>query len=374
MLKSKGHKRKRWSQADKKEIVRLYNNGKSSYAIAKIMHSSQASVYYVIKKACEQGLAVKLNRAGLSAKTPYDPAEVIKLYQQGQTVNKIAKSLGIEEFNVRYTVNSYFNKQKLYLKAIDLYNSGLTYHEIAKKLLISDFYVYELISKAISNNLAKSSGICGFNKIDRQIIQYYLKELNVAKTAQVFNKTDTFVRTRIDRYYQLNPDVKRIVNKKGHRLSPKIIDEMIQDFTKGLYLKDICKKYHVTLSTIYRHITAIDNYQDLEKKRNAIIRPQINEKRYGKLRRRNQQIAKLYQDGKTINDLAKQFNLSASHIRRLLTKSNVNLRYVHDPVKIKQRNQQIIRLSKQGLSVKDIKKQIPVSQDTIYAVIRQNKS
>jgi Mor family transcriptional regulator len=86
---------------------------------------------------------------------------------------------------------------------------------------------------------------------------------------------------------------------------------------------------------------------------------------------RNDKILKLYDNGTTINELAKLFNMKKPTINYILSKENVKRDYVHPSAK---RNMEIFRLRKSGVPVRNLAKKYNLSRYYVSTMIYKLKN
>lgn len=81
-----------------------------------------------------------------------------------------------------------------------------------------------------------------------------------------------------------------------------------------------------------------------------------------------ERIKKMYEDGKTIREIAKELNISYAKVRKILISEGVKLRG-----RLRQELvNKIIELAKQGYSANRISKEMGLNSNTVLRILRKN--
>lgn len=153
----------------------------------------------------------------------------------------------------------------------------------------------------------------------------------------------------------------QILKKNGiivHKLSPqtkKRENAIIQDYKNGATIQNILQKYSIqNPASLYSILNKHNIKKRLEKKQNVDV----------------DNIIKLYQNGKSPNEISKIVNRSRGFIRRLLMKNGIQLR--ENGFLQNSKKEEIINLYNNGHNISEIAKRLSCSRTFIANILKTN--
>ena len=214
---------------NKKEIIDLYNEGKTQSQIAKMFDCHPATIKYA------------LQRWGISkdkTKNSKEVTEIKNLIEQGKTVKEISAITGfpisrlrkiIFNNNIEYGGFSEINKDRI----IDLYNQGLNYTQIANIMNCTHATIrYSLKKWGIEY---KSH----YERITDEIIELYKEGKSSAEIASVLDST----RASVIKVLKKNGiDYKPVAERNKNRI--------IEFYNQGKTIKEIAEIIGCSCNTI----------------------------------------------------------------------------------------------------------------------------
>ena len=195
-----------WTDNQYSEIRSLYLSGFTTKKIAKLFNVSAYTIIGILRN-----LKVKIRRNPMDMNN-YEAQELIRDYQTGFTLTTLAK---------RYNTDRETVKRFLLSKNVDIKKHSLILNDQdLQKLLIDDFL----------------DGI-PYNKLEEK----YHADTRTIKRILVINGIN------IKAYRGLRQTV-----KGAFKLTDEQCLEVIKDYNNKMLMKDICRKYDINMSTLYK--------------------------------------------------------------------------------------------------------------------------
>ena len=359
----------------RKQVAKLYNKGKRTEEIAKKVQVSVSTVLSDIKQLLNDGIIEKRNRIEKNPRIKERRKQVARLYREGKTQKEIAEELqvsvstvlsdikqllndGIIEKRNRTEENSRIKERRK--QVARLYNEGKRKKEIAQELQVSidtvNVDIQELIKNGIVQELKKGNAkkveerrkevarLYNEGKSRREIVQ----ELQVS-VGTVTMDIQKLIKNGI---IQKRTDVKRNAKKKEERRK-----KVARLYNEGKSRKEIAEELQISVATVGVYI------QELIK--NGAVQDLGKEKSEKKEERRKK-VARLYQEGKTQKEIAEELQVSLSVVY------NDEKRLLGDGISrsIQERRKKVARLYREGNSIEEIAQKLQISEIEIYKDIR----
>lgn len=202
----------------KREIVRLYREGLSTYKIADSLGITSSHVRYHLKKAEEAGEIVLQNTRAESEEFYADlRKEIVRLYEEDFSIAEIAEKLNISPKSVKvHMANARKEGSTEYRvvgrrpghgnitdetrkEMVRLYEEGLSISEICKKLNITRNTLRRHLKKAERNGEITLQQRGNTSKVDlrKEIIELAKEGLKIAEIAEKLNMSSNAVKKQI---------------------------------------------------------------------------------------------------------------------------------------------------------------------------------
>lgn len=138
----------------------------------------------------------------------------------------------------------------------------------------------------------------------------------------------------------------------------------IYELRQGMTTKEICKKLGISISSYSRRMEAYRNHCKFHGIKYEIpnTRPRTKSEDVKKLYK---EIGEKYESGVSKDDLAKQYGFCRGHINKIL-----HLMGATKEQCFKARNEEILRLRKEGLKLKEIAKMFNISPNRVCSIIK----
>lgn len=309
MAASKKDVAKQQVKEDREKVREMYLSGKTVKEIAKETYFSSSYCYAMVRDlAKEKNFAKKAKRA------PLDEA-MIQDAKAGMTVAEIAKKHGVTYQQCYYTVSEYAQatikknkkKQSAATKVrnaamLEDAKAGMTDKEIAKKYFLSRSSVRTVLAGHLHTNSKKlderrkaifadyeagtsSKDICEKYGISKSTLYKDMRQ--IGKTCQEY-----YHKALKDKTNQRNSDIRSKIER-------------------GVSVSTIAKEYGISKTAIYETLHQENVRAGILQKRG---RPRKNTER-------NALIAKRHREGKKVQALAIEYNLSVSTVNTICSRN-----------------------------------------------------
>lgn len=155
-------------------------------------------------------------------------------------------------------------------------------------------------------------------------------------------------------------------NKKKINISLDTQSEMIKDYSSGMTLRDMEKKYKISHSTIRRLLKSIGVYGEripLKRKNDAIYDPKIRA-----------EIIEMYQFGLSMEQISNEKALPSSVVSKIIKAEGIPVRTYSEAYRerVKERNTKIIEAYKSGMTWQEISETFGVAKMTISNILKKS--
>lgn len=232
------------------DIIRLYGEGVSQGCIADRLAVDQSFVRKVIAKARKEGKVTR-NRTSSHKLTDRQMDEIVKMYESGKAVYKIAEEFSVstssifkrlKEEGVRGRRHRLSEEEKE--RIVALYKEGATYRQIEERFGIGSASISSIIApfrKGRKNhNLTES-------EID-DIIRLYESGQSVFHIAEELGTSEyTVYRHLKTRHVFQRPE-------KILKLTNKELSEVAEMYINGCSHAEICQRYGIAENTVRKYL------------------------------------------------------------------------------------------------------------------------
>lgn len=240
---------------------------------------------------------------------------------------------------------------------INLYHQGLSSNKIAEIYNVASTTIKRLLLK---NNVPARKPSEYLKKFpaekEAEIILYYQNGNSIIKTAEYFKCSQEVIK-RILKQHNISVVPAKVYSKKLTSTQQKNILEL---YKKGLTTEQIAKKYKVrrrTISTVLKE-------NNVKTRTTSKLTSEDKEN-----------ILTLYKKGATIKQISLEMQTAYSHISKILTESGL-----HSPVRRKSTSSKIplftqskiCDLYKEGLSIEKLSENYSLSPPTIRKILKLN--
>ena len=262
------------------------------------------------RKKEEKPLEVKVKRSKQIAKRR---EEVARLYNEGKTAKEIAEEIGVSIQIVYQDIHILVEEKRIVKRerksltrskktkrieqvakrreeVVRLYNEGKTVDEISKKIGVSIATIYSDI--------------------------------------KVLVEEKTIVKNTRRRTQDEKPEKTKGRKKEIQKRAAKRREEVARLYNEGKNVKEIAEELGVTIVTVYNDIKVLEAEEKIE--RHKIKR----KKNTAKLTKRREEIARLYNEGKTPKEIAEKLGISLTVVYR-------DLKELENEEKIKRRKREV---------------------------------
>ncbi len=367
----------------RKKVVRLYKEGKNKDEISKELGVSVSTIDKDIKYLIAKGL---IEDQETKKKTIQDRREkVLVLYNQGNTLIKIAEELGVsintvykdvgflrETGRIKGKVNKREEKVNIRRERVaKLYKEGKTEKEIAEILGISFNTVQKDITYLIKNGIIEPKITIRRKKVAR-LYEEGKNKVEISKELGVSVST-------------VNKDIKYLI-ENGFIEDQETKKKTIQDrrekvlvlYNQGNTVIKIAEELGVSTNTVYKDVRflketgRIKGKEDREDRKNK--KQKVN-KREEKANTRRERIAILYNRGESVRQISEDLGVPIStvydDIKYLGENGIIRLRVKDNELKAKKRREEVARLYNSGKSIKEIAEELGVTIPTVSRDIKQ---
>ena len=373
----------------RKQVARLYQEGKSQRKIAEELQVTERIVRFDIERLSKAGVIKKGKR---KKEIEERRKQVARLYQEGKTQKEIAEELQVTPRVV------YFDEKKLFSDGIiqkrkrigenprikerrkqvaRLYQEGKSQKEIAEELQVTTNVVYLDLKKLLSDGIIKKGTMKtdaekrheNIQKRRKQVARLYQEGKSQREIAEELQVTTNVV--YLDLKKLLSDGIIQKRKRKRIGENPRIKErrkQVAKLYNKGKRTEEIAKKVQVSVSTVLSDIKQLLNDGIIEKRNRIEKNPRIKERR--------KQVARLYREGKTQKEIAEELQVSVStvlsDIKQLLNDGIIEKRNrTEENSRIKERRKQVARLYNEGKRKKEIAQELQVSIDTVNVDIQE---
>ena len=263
----------------RKEVARLYNEGKNAKEISEELGMSYYTICRDIKELIKKGMLEKRDRKihDIDGKIAERRDEVARLYREGKTKKGIAEELGVSAFTIYQDIKALeeqgiiearTKKSDRRREVARLYNEGKSYKEIAEELGLSIGAITYDVTCLKENGMLK----------------YSMK-----------SKKESEINARKEKVARL--------------------------YNEGKSTKEIAEELKVDVSTVRSYIRDLkkagiivdDEQQNGEDNGSKMTKKMVNTL----VGERNEKIKKLYEEGLTMAEVAKRVNLTPSQAKEI---------------------------------------------------------
>lgn len=312
----------------RREVARLHDEGKKGKEIAETLGISFDTVLKDITYLIQNGV--------IETKRTIRRKEVIRLYKEGKSIKEISEELRVSVPTIRkdieYLIANGFIKQQ----------DG---EEKSKKEILEDRRERVLVLYGQGKNL-------------REMAQ----ELGVSTTT-VYNDVSYLKRNGRIEGKEEKPKMEKI-NKREEKVNERR-EKVAILYNKGESVEQISKRLGEPISTVYDDITYLGE--------NGIIQLRTDDKKQ-KISERRNRIAKLYKSGKTLKDIANELGVSTStvnsDIQYLRENGIIQLRTGNKESEATERREKVAKLYNSGKTLKEIAQEVGISISTVHADVK----
>ncbi len=263
----------------RKEVARLYNEGKNAKEISEELGMSYYTISRDIKELIKKGMLEKRDRKihDIDGKIAERRDKVARLYREGKTKKGIAEELGVSAFTIYQDIKALeeqgiiearTKKSDRRREVARLYNEGKSYKEIAEELGLSIGAITYDVTCLKENGMLK----------------YSMK-----------SKKESEINARKEKVARL--------------------------YNEGKSTKEIAEELKVDVSTVRSYIRDLkkagiivdDEQQNGEDNGSKMTKKMVNTL----VGERNEKIKKLYEEGLTMAEVAKRVNLTLSQAKEI---------------------------------------------------------
>lgn len=248
-LKKRGvWKRGKVTKEVEEKIVDLYvNEGLSAYKVGEFVGVSAKTVYDVLKK---YGIETRNNGVPDEVR-----GEIIRLYESGLSMDAIAEKFGIGHETVRSVLaKAGIKSRKRVLSDVEkaeivrLYvEEGWSLEKIAKKFgITSGGVLYHLKSMGIDRRPQRLS-----KEMEEKIVELRRQGKSIRDIVLDLDVSTSVVRRVLGDY---GVEDIAVSENRSDKIPIEVRKAIVEDYENGLSLKEIMKKYDVSISTIYRYV------------------------------------------------------------------------------------------------------------------------
>jgi Mor family transcriptional regulator/very-short-patch-repair endonuclease len=356
----------------KEEIIRHYNQGETLNSLSKKFSTDHKLIRKLLVlnnvQLRSHAESVKIGVFKVSKKSNLykKKEEIIKEYKSGSSALHLSKKYGcsgttiirfLRENNISLIPKSYFLKRPRGSKAdkfaneiITLYKNGNSLEKISRKLNLKIGTVRGVL---LRNNIQlrhKGWKIETHSKLDpfkNELIDDYIKGLSISELAKKYSLASS---SNIYIYLRRRGVKTRNVKENFELKNKEKANRLIADYEKGDTLRNLVKKYGFSRNKI-RDILAEkgitiktrsgalkiayskkpkeffkNNYEKYLKKYTQTHKPWDKGKKWTKLDKNKDLILKMYKDGKTTTQIAKIYNCSGQTVLKLLKMSKIYMK------------------------------------------------
>ena len=377
----------------REKVARLYSEGKSAKKIAEELGVSYATIYQDIRLLREEGTLEKSTRKKRATigRVAERRDRVARLYSEGKSVKEIVEELGVS-YDVIYRdietlaeegkVEELTGRKKKEIserrrEVARLYSEGKTAKEIAAELEIS----YDTIRQDIKvlteeGTLEKRDGkgrdIGGKIAERREKVARLYREGKLNKEiVEELGVSNFTVGRDIKALIEEGKIEKRdgsLIRRKRSKRTTERRAEVERLYNEGKSVSEIAEELGVTRDVIYLDIKALAQEGKVEG---------ISNKKDREKAERRKELERLYNEGKSVPEIAEKFGLSRDVIYqdiRLLIKEGMlgkrDRKKRATNAEVAERRKEAARLYNEGKSVPEIAEKFGVSRDVIYQDIR----
>ncbi len=324
---------------------------------AKGAPASELSKKYKIKLSAVQELVRKkknptprFNKNRLMQRN----TQIQEKYANGTSVQDLAQEYNISVnriYRILHQSSDYISHQKATAEArhqniLAEHLNGATPNDIAEKFGYSVRYVKQILQTNEGGASLKSQQ----DKRDQQIRSEYTQGLSPQKLAEKYGIAD-------DGIYKILKKEKAVhYSEKESGRRKKRNQEIIQQYTDGTTVNELAQRYALTNVSVYRIL----------KQAGICLHYKEN------IKQRDNQIKKEYAAGTTISKLAKTYKFSTTNVRRILSSGTncVPLRG-YDAEKTRKRNKQLLDGYNNGDSIEKLAKKYGLSKNYVCDILRK---
>lgn len=239
-------------------------------------------------------------------------------------------------------------------KVREMYLSGKTVKEIAKETYFSSSYCYAMVRDlAKEKNLAKKAKRA---PLDEAMIQDAKAGMTVAEIAK--------------KYFLSRSSVRTVLAGHLHTNSKKLDERrkaIFADYEAGTSSKDICEKYGISKSTLYKDMRQVG--KTCQEYYHKALKDKTNQ--------RNSDIRSKIERGVSVSTIAKEYGISKTAIYETFHQENVRagiLKKRGRPRKNTERNALIAKRHREGEKVQALATEYNLSVSTVNTICSRNKN
>ena len=405
-------KQKKSSETNE-QIIKLLEQGKTISEIAHVCKLPKTYIYQKIKILQETGklsqdiIEQNPNLAYLKKQT-INNDELIELFKQGKTHKEISKALGCALSTTSQYIqilkdngvitDDIINERKynlaiIYKQLIELFRQGKTYRQIGDELGFNRTVISSKIQKLKEAGIIDDDIISQRNsniaylkqkklsETNEQIIKLLEQGKTIPEIVRTLKLTPSTIQRKIKVLQETGKLNQEIINKNpnlSYLKNKKVTinnDELIELFRQGKTHKEISNALGYTLPAISQYIQIL--------KDNGVITNDIINERKSNLAIIYSQLIELFKQGKTYKQIGDELGFDRITISQYIQELKIYGVITNDIInerktiitylpkeKLSGIDNQIIKLLKQGNTIREISKILKITTTLIFRRIR----
>ncbi len=407
-------KQKKSSETNE-QIIKLLEQGKTISEIAHVCKLPKTYIYQKIKILQETGklsqdiIEQNPNLAYLKKKKEtINDESVIELFKQGKTHKEISKALGCDLSTTSQYIqilkdngvitDDIINERKynlaiIYKQLIELFRQGKTYRQIGDELGFNRTVISSKIQKLKEAGIIDDDIISQRNsniaylkqkklsETNEQIIKLLEQGKTIPEIVRTLKLTSSTIQRKIRVLQETGKLNQEIINKNpnlSYLKNKKVTinnDELIELFRQGKTHKEISKALGYTLPAISQYVQIL--------KDNGVITNDIINERKSNLAIIYSQLIELFKQGKTYKQIGDELGFDTITISQYIQELKIYGVITNDIInerktiithsskeKLSEIDNQIIKLLKQGNTIREISKILKITTTLIFRRIR----
>lgn len=382
------------------KIIELFKNGESykniSIAIGGFLSTNGV---FITIKALENYEELKLERENATT-PPFTDEQIIELYSSGMGCKEIGDLLGCHRDTVRNRLKKLDNFEAIQTqheanytgkkpvseedtqKIINLYTQGYTQKQINEMLKHDVWKIltklkntpeWENIKKLHDENFEKTQGI-----MPQEKTELALKLYKEGESFKAIGEQLGILGLTISRIFKERPDWAEIKAEHDKRLQKFDKDKIAELYKQGKSYDDIAKEMNCSMSHIRNIIKKHPMYEEISAIHNEVCYSKSIEGN----KEFNEKVIKLYKEGYTYREIAKELNCAYGAIGKVLRnapnpqelrKSHFN--NIPKGIKTKEidteTENKIIEMYKNRASTQQISETVDLPKEQVYKILQK---
>jgi transposase len=357
-------------------VIKLYNKGLTIDKVAEIFNISDSAIGYALKK---NNIEIRNNSSygHWELLSPEQEKEIIKQYQENIPSTKIAENFGINKGRVIRILrreNIEIKSPGSYFKLLNEAQEKQILKLYSKGLSISEIgRRYEVdqgvINKILVNHNIEKRDPGIYHRKFTKAQEQEIIDLYINKKLSVNKIAGKFkVEFRTISKIMKDNNIKVLTSKDMKKLTPEQEQEMINLYWRSGYSTHQLAEKYNISRTSVKRIFV----------RNDVQITDIRQTKASSIKRKINEsqypkIISLYKGGLTQAEVSKLYDVGEETIRKILRKNNVAARKNYSQKITPKQAKEIVKLYKQDISTIKLAKQFNVDKSTIQRVLEKNK-